>query len=343
MQELRIGIVHNEPVSIGQEFSEASHDVIVQVEAIEKTLGARGYSTTRIPFTKDLEGFIQKVKIAGIQAAFNLCETVDEDPQLAGHPAAVLELTGIPFSGSPSVALMLTTDKLISKRILRAVGIRTPDYVVYDGFGSFHPGVLKYPVVAKPRFQDASIGIDQDSVFETKDRLLRDVADLYAQFGTLIIEEFVEGREFNISLIGYPRPRTLPIAEIDFAEFPRDLHRIVGYRAKWDRSSFEYNHTPRIFPKRLPGELTANIEDTAIECFRLFMLRDYGRVDMRMDRAGKIHVLEVNANCCLSPDAGFAAAAEHAGIPYSEMINDLLNCIMQRIEKHGNKTCEISR
>jgi D-alanine-D-alanine ligase len=341
MPKARIGIIHNEPVLAGKEFSEASHDVLVQVEAIEKVLMESGYPTARVPFTKNLKGFTQRMSEARVQAAFNLCETVDEDPQLAGHPAAVLELMGVPFTGSPSMALMLTTDKLMSKRLLRAKGMRTPDYLVYESLGSFNPGILTYPVIAKPRYQDASIGIDQGSVFKSKKELLDGIERLYAQFGTLIIEEFVDGREFNVSLIGYPRARVLPIAEIDFEQFPEGLFPIVGYRAKWERSSFEYNHTPRIFPMDLSPGLTATIENTALDCFRLFLLRDYGRIDLRMDKAGRIHVLELNANCCLSPDAGFAAAAERSGSSYSEMVIELLDSVMKRAFKHDHQACTI--
>lgn len=342
MHKTRVGIIHNEPAPACQEFSEASHDVLVQVEAIERVLRESGYPTVRILFTRDLNGFTQRMREAQVHAAFNLCETVDEDPRLAGHPAAVLELMEIPFTGSPSMALMLTTDKLMTKRLLRARGIRTPDYLVYEYFGSFNPAILNFPVIAKPRYQDASVGIDQESVFKNKKELLNNIERLYAHHGTLIIEEFLEGREFNISLIGHPRARVLPLAEIDFGQFPADLHPIVGYKAKWDRSSFEYNHTPQIFPMDLSPGLTANIENTASDCFRLFLLRDYGRIDIRMDKAGRIHVLEINANCCLSPDAGFAAAAEHSGSSYSEMVIELLDSVMKRVFKHDHQACTIS-
>lgn len=343
MPSVRIGIIHNEPVPMGRDFSEASHDVLVQVEAIEKVLAEAGYHTIRIPFTRDVSGFIQKMNAEGVQLVFNLCETVDEDPRLAGHPAAILELMGIPFTGSPSFSLALSTDKLMTKRLLRAKGIRTPDYLVYDDCHSFNPGVLKFPVIAKPRYQDASIGIDQKSVFKNKGQLLEEVEELYASFGTLVIEEFVKGREFNVALLGYPSPRVLPIAEIDFRQFPEGLFRIVGYKAKWDKSSFEYHHTPRLFPGEFSQGVAETIEDTSTECFQLFMLRDYGRIDLRMDDTGKLHVLEVNANCCLSPDAGFAAAAEQAGMPFSEMIITLLGFMMERTHTHDNQACKIPR
>jgi len=342
MHKARIGIVHNQPLSVGHEFAEASTDVVVQVEAIEKALQESGYDTRRIPFTKDLSGFMQKMTEARVEVVFNLCETVDEDPRCAGHPAAVLELMGIPFTGSPSLALMLTTDKLLTKRLLRAMGIRTPDYLVYDSVGTFHPGVLKYPVIAKPRYEDASIGIDQESVFQCKEKLLGGIEALHDRFGTILVEEYVGGREFNVSLFGYPSAKVLPVAEIDFREFPDGLFPIVGYRAKWDKSSFEYHHTLRTFPEDLSLGLLASIESTAAECFRLFMLRDYGRVDMRMDGSGRVNVLEVNANCCLSPDAGFAAAGGRAGMDYAEIVNQLLEFVMQRACNYGHKACYLS-
>lgn len=269
--------------------------------------------------------------------AFNLCETVGEDPQLAAHPAAVLELMGIPFSGSPSPAIMLTTDKLMTKRLLKANGISTPNYQVYDGAAAFRADALTFPVVVKPRFQDASVGIDQESVFRSGEELNARIGKLFEDFGTLLVEEYIAGREFNISLLGHPAPKTLPAAEIDFSGFPDDLFPIVGYRAKWDTSSVEYQHTARQFPD-LPHALQRDLERTALECFRLFMLRDYGRIDIRVDLAGRIYVLEINANPCLSPDAGFVAAAERGGITYTSMIEHFLDFMIQRSHEYDYQT-----
>jgi D-alanine-D-alanine ligase len=157
------------------------------------------------------------------------------------------------------------------------------------------------------------------------------------------VEEFVGGRELNISLFGYPTAHALPVAEIEFREFPEGLFPIVGYRAKWDKDSFEYQHTLRAFPGDLPPPMLAGIESTALECFRLFMMRDYGRVDIRMDESGRSNVLEVNANCCLSPDAGFSAAIERAGINYSEMVTQFLEFMEQRSGAYDHQACQISR
>jgi D-alanine-D-alanine ligase len=338
MSKKVVGLIHNVPVSPGQAFSEASADIMTQVEAIEGAFEDLGHRSVRISFTREVGDTIKRMKEAGVELAVNLCETVDEDPHFVGHPAALLELLSIPFSGSPAIALMLTTDKLITKQLLKAHGIRTPPYRMYDGAHSLNFRGLKYPVILKPRFQDASIGIEQESIFIDDLSLREGINGFFDRFGPLLVEEYVGGREFNVSLFGYPSPRALPLAEIDFSSFPEGLFPIVGYRAKWDTSSFEYHHTPRKFPQGLSSSLRQGIEGIALECFHLLMLRDYGRIDMRVDDDGQIYVLEVNANPCLSPDAGFAAAAQQAGMSYTEMVETLVEFVEQRARNDGTTT-----
>jgi D-alanine-D-alanine ligase len=233
------------------------------------------------------------------------------------------------------MSLMVTTDKVTTKQLLKAAGIKTPNFAIYDGSAFPNTGKLKLPVIVKPRFEDASIGIDQESVFSDMEKLDSGLKEMCSRFGPLLVEEYIDGREFNISLFGYPSARVLPIAEIEFSEYPKELFRIVGYRAKWDASSFESRHTRRAFPN-LSRRLQLSMERVAVECYRLFMLRDYARVDVRVDARGSVYVLEVNANPCLSPDAGFAAAVERAGMKYSEMVGELLDFLVKRSNAYGN-------
>jgi D-alanine-D-alanine ligase len=332
-----IGIVHNEPVAPGSQFSEASLDVLTQVEAFESALHELGHPCVRIAFTRDIQRFMEAMTKNKVEMALNLCETVDEEATLSGHPAAVLELLGIPFSGSPSISLMLTTDKVMTKSLLRASGIATPNYSVFSKMEQACSFDLRYPVIVKPRFEDASIGIDQESVFESEKSLRKGIRNFSERFGDLLVEEYIGGRELNVSLFGYPSAKVMAVADIDFSEFPEHLYPIVGYRAKWDKTSFEYHHTPRSFPQDLSSFLLGCVKRTAVACFKLFMLRDYGRVDMRVNGTGKAYVLEVNANPCLSPDAGFAAAAQHAGMTYSKLVDRLVSFMVQRREKHAHQ------
>ncbi len=331
MKHLTVGIIHNEPIPKGDPNWESSADVLAQVEAIEAALAELEQPRVRIPFTRDLSRFVSQVQAARIDIAFNLCESVDEDPLLIGHPAAVLELLGIPFTGSSAMALLLSTDKLTVKRLLSASGLRTPPFFLYEGAEVLRPAGLHFPVILKPRFQDASIGIEQESVVENSIDLLPRLEELYGRYGAILVEEYVAGREFNVSLFGYPQPRVMPLAEIDFSEFPADLHRIVSYKAKWDEDSFEYHHTQRIFPDTLPESLQHTMRHMAQECFGLFGLRDYARVDLRLDAQGRLAILEINANPCLSPDAGFPAAVAHSGMGYTEMIGEFLRLVSLRL------------
>ena len=123
----------------------------------------------------------------------------------------------------------------------------------------------------------------------------------------------------------------MPLAEIDFSEFPADLHRIVSYKGKWDEESFEYNHSPRCFPNNLPAPVQQAMRNMAQECFTLFALRDYARVDLRLNQKGELYILEINANPCLSPDGGFAAAVAENKMNYTEMVGEFIRLVALRV------------
>lgn len=320
-----VGMIYNKP----RHNTSDSLDILTQVDAIERSLTLLGYHPVIIPFTKDISLFLNRLKKYGIRMVFNLCETVDEDATLCGHPAAVLELLGIPFTGSPSSSLMISTDKMLTKQIIKSSGVLTPKSILLTDLLYFNSTALRFPVIVKPQFEDASIGIDQHSVFANKQDLNKRLKDYIARFGSVIVEEYILGREFNVSLMGYPALAPLPPAEIDFTLLPKNLYHIVGYRAKWDPSSIEYRYTNRIFPKNL-SSLRRRIDITAKICSQLLNIRDYGRVDIRLDHQENIYVLEVNANPCLSPDSGFVAAARESGLSYDQMIEKMIGFVRQR-------------
>ncbi|MCK9274936.1 MAG: hypothetical protein M0P57_07590 [Syntrophales bacterium] len=333
----RIALAHNIPSE-----SNDSLDVLDQVCAIEEALDDLGFASLRIPFTRNLNSFLTQIRKSHADIIFNLVETVDEEAALASHPAAVFELLDLPFTGSSASALALTTDKVTAKRLMRACGIRTPNYLIYEGAASFNASHLTFPVILKPRFEDASIGIDQDSIYEDERHLRKNIQNHYARYGSLLVEEYIDGREFNVSLFGYPVPQVLPLTEIDFSHFPHTLYPIVGYKAKWDTSSFEYTHTPRLLSRETEPSLAGEINKLAFDCFRLFGLRDYARVDIRATAHNKPYVLEVNANPCLSPDAGFAVATANAGFCYADMVDKIVRFALARSKDkahHGETGC----
>jgi D-alanine-D-alanine ligase len=325
-----IVLIYNQPIEPGLANWESSADVMAQVEAIEQSLIDLGRPVTRIPVSRNLKRFLQDIEDADIQAAFNLCESLDDDPFFIAHPAAVLELLGIPFTGASSAALQTTTNKQVTKLLLRGAGLPTPASVLYDGTLVADPPQLRFPVIIKPRDQDASIGIDQDSIIDSAADLPDALLTFFKNYGPLLVEEYIDGREFNVSLLGYPAPEVMPVAEIDFSSMPQHLHHIVGYRAKWEPDSVEYRQTKRVFPP-LEHTLTARLQDLSRRCFQLFGLRDYGRVDLRMGTDGSLYVLEINANPCLSPDAGFPAAVGRAGLDYTAMVAKMTSFLGDRM------------
>lgn len=324
-----IGLVHNRPVGREEDNYQSSIDVMVQVEAIEKALDELGHRSVRLPFSRDLHGFLGALQASGAEAVFNLCESVDDDPLFIGHPAAVLELLDIPFTGSSAATLLTTTDKYLVKRLLQAEGIATPAFFLYEGQQRVDCCGLRFPLILKPQFQDASIGIDQESVIADEAGLPDALTAMYELYGPLLVEEYIEGREFNISLFGFPEALVMPAAEIDLSGYPEELFRIVGYRAKWDPDSVEFHQSKRVFPE-LAEDLLAPMAAAARRCYALFRLRDYGRVDFRIGGDGAAYVLEINANPCLSPDAGFVAAVGRSGVDYTGMVGRFRDFLARR-------------
>ncbi|MBN1573365.1 MAG: D-alanine--D-alanine ligase [Deltaproteobacteria bacterium] len=333
MDQKTIGIIHNVPISNGKANYKASQDVMVQVDAVKEAIEQLGYKSVTVPFTKDISAFLKDIRNSAVDFIFNLCETVDEDPKLAWQPAAILEYLGIPFSGSSSEAILITTDKLFAKRLLSSSGIKTPEYFIYSGSPAPMPDGFRFPAIVKPRFEDASIGIDQESVFENQFQFKDKIHEFYKRYGQMIVEEYIGGREFNVSVFGYQDPKVLPVAEIVFADYPEKLYKVVTYRAKWEENSFEFQNSARIFPEYIDASLLKRISETALKCFHLFRTRDYARVDMRVDEDENVYVLEINANPCISPDAGLPAACERAGLSYIDMIGKFVDFLASRSER----------
>jgi D-alanine-D-alanine ligase len=231
---------------------------------------------------------------------------------------ALLEVLGIPFTGASSAAMFATTHKRVAKRLLTAAGLPTPAWVDAGATAAgIAPGSGRW--ILKSVCEDASIGIADDAVLEVSapERLPSLVAARAARLGLEVFaERYVEGREFNLSLLAKDDGvEVLPPAEIVFQGFPPGKPRIVGYAAKWDEASFEYSHTPRSFEFGAADRtLLAELEELSRRAWSLFGLSGYARVDFRVDADGRPWILELNANPCLSEDAGFAAAAGRANL-----------------------------
>ena len=303
-----------------------------EVSAIEESLrngGYRPYVFAVENFSRDL---IQTLTEISPKFVFNLCEEINGKCELEMCVAGLLELMGIPYTGSDPFALGLALNKFHVKQILRSAGIPTArGYLRYPGQKLTIPRGMRFPMIVKPSRQDASLGINSNSVCHAPEQLEKQILYIHEVYDQeALVEEYLDGREFNVSVMGDRNPEVLAISEINFTGLPDDEPRIVSYRAKWDEESLVFNSTVPICPAPISKRLENRIRNIAIRSYQCIGCRDYARIDMRTDARGSIYVLEVNPNPDISPKAGFARAARAAGYSYSEMILRISEAAVER-------------
>lgn len=301
-------------------------DTIVTAEAVTAALRRLGYNSEIIRLGLDLSA-VAGLAQAGPSLVFNLVEALNGDAALAQLAPAVLDHFGLAYTGSGLAAHHLTLSKTAAKRRLESAGLPTPRWSL-DGSGF----ACNERVIVKSDTEHASLGLDAASVVPGA-QAAAEIALRQQRFGgTFFAEAFVDGREFNLSLLETPEgPRVLPVAEILFVDFPADRPRIVDYEAKWVPESPAYTNTPRSFDfAPVDAPLIAALSELALAAWRLFALGGYARVDFRVDAAGRPTILEVNVNPCLAPDAGFAAAAARAGLDYDAVIASIVTATKGR-------------
>ncbi|MEE4257884.1 MAG: ATP-grasp domain-containing protein [Bacteroidales bacterium] len=293
-------------------------DVLNQAGAVEVALHNLGHDTERVFLEMNLEKAAERLRQLRPEFVFNLVESIDGSGKLIHLAPSLLEHLGIPYTGVRSEAMYVSSNKTLAKLMLRQAKLPTPQWI--DDLK--HARLKKNTrYIAKPVWEDASVGITDSSVMPGDKKLLSAFLESNSRY-RYFFEEYIEGREFNISILGGKKgPEVLPIAEIVFRDYPEGKPLIVGYEAKWHEDSFEYSNTVRSFglEKEDPG-LARALEKICRQCWALFGLTGYSRVDFRVDGQGRPYVLEVNANPCLSPDAGFYAASEQAGYNFNTIV-----------------------
>src|SRR5688572_28519973 len=256
---------------------------------------------------------------------FNLAESYDGKSALESNVAGLLNLLDLRYTGSSPAGLLLAGDKSISTKMLRANGVKTPDSATLFRGTIESAGNLVFPLIVKPPQEDASLGITGKSDVKYLKELFDQLDALHTEYSSpILVEEFVDGREFFVGVLGNAQPQALPIMEMDFTGFPADKPRITSWAAKWgddgDEKGAEFAGTKSVFPEDLDEDLVERVHAVALDAFKALRLRDYARVDMRVSPKGEIYVLEINPNCYLEKDAEFARAARKAEIEYDALI-----------------------
>ena len=323
---MKVVILHDE---IRPGAREDELDALVQAEAIGAALRGLGHECDAMGLTLDLGAGKDRLKRLAPDLVFNIVESLGGFAQLIHAAPALLDSLGIPYTGGSTEAMFLTSSKLLTKQWLANAGLPTAPWV--DEAGAVH-GELRLPewVIVKSSWEEASVGIEDDNVMDVSSmgELQSAMHRLSSRLGGCpFAERFIEGREFNLSVLAGPNgPEVLPPAEIHFTDYPPGKPRIVNFAAKWRADAFEFHHTPRCFEfAPMDRPLLERLTRLSLECWSLFRLRGYARVDFRVDSTGQPWILEVNVNPCISPDAGFAAAGQQAaGLSYAEMIQRIV-------------------
>jgi D-alanine-D-alanine ligase len=329
-------VVYNvvEEIERGEEDDLFAEQEIVLVEQfIEKALGEHGHAAAAVPIRNDLWGPLKPYD-PDEWLIFNLCESFRNKTYLEPYIISVFEHLGFRYTGSDRRALSNCLDKARAKETLQAHGIPTAAYQTFTPW-TVQQRHLAFPLFVKPVSEDASIGITSNSVVHDDRALRRQVRYIWELYHEpALAEEFIDGREFNVTVLGNESPRVLPLSEISFRHIANPFARIVSFRAKWVPTSEEYLKTPPTCPARVSEALKARIEDVARRAYQAMGLRDYGRVDIRV-KDGIPYVLEVNPNADLSPDAGIARAARTAGMSYADLVDEILRLAARRYRLKG--------
>ncbi len=313
-------------------FDITQSDPIQEFESIAKALRKSGYDAYILNILDNIQIFLRDFEKNKPDVIFNLVEIYKDIPRLEASFTGLLELLKVPYTGAPPQALSNCQSKILTKRILSSEGIRTPRYKVIKLLRKTYLHGLRYPVIVKPALEDASVGIENESIVTNHKMLkkrIEHVFEVYKQ--PALLEEYIKGRELNVAVFGDKKPRALPISEIDFSKMPDYLYNIVSFQAKWDPLHEAYHKTIPVCPAKLPQKIREEAKQTAIKCFKIMGCRDYARVDMRYSKENrKLYVLEVNPNPDLQEDAGFMRSAKQAGYSYNKALKRIVEFALKR-------------
>ena len=336
---MRIAIVHNK---VGEESRIDEKDVLIQSEAVSRALQELNHETITLGCSLDLDEMERQLSSIGPDMVFNLVESLAGEGRFIHFFPGLLDAMGIPYTGSPTEVLCVTSHKVLAKERMTHYGLATPAWrgpypADIPCLQEDPPQADKKTWLIKSLWEHGSLGLDDSGPisgvgFEKLDKLLVERAPMLGR--ACFAEVFIPGREFNLSLLmDSEGPRVLPPAEICFENYDDKRLRIVGYRAKWESESFEFHHTPRRFDFP-PGDtsLLETLTSMAVRCWQCFGMRGYCRVDFRVDPDGRPWILEINSNPCLSPDAGFAAAVSRAGMTYKDAVAKIIADTVQSKE-----------
>jgi D-alanine-D-alanine ligase len=313
----------------------AKFPILVSAQ-IEEILTRRGYKARRLAAEPPIKKLVRQIEDDDSDLVFNVCESLGGAGEEERRIASILELLDKRFTGSGSLALTLAGDKSLSKKMFEFHGVKSPDFaIIAPGHVEGTARLTSFPFIVKPIATDASIGINAKSVVHNVEDLMNRVFSIQEEFHTpALVEEYIDGREIYIGLLGNPPVMLTPI-EWDLSKLPPDMPRIAGTEAKWEEEKNpEFKAAKEFVPQDVLDneEIMERIRTTAFDAFKALLIRDYARIDMRLKADGIPYVIEVNPNPWLDKAAEFAMAARRSKpeLSYGDMIERIVELAMAR-------------
>jgi len=324
---VKIALLHT------QEAAEPPEDPVLG--QLEEALREGGHAPIRVAVGADIDPLIATLRREAPDLVFNMAESFGGKSALESNIAALLNLVGLRYTGSSPSGLMLAGDKALTKKVLSFHGIKTPEFATAFRGALEHAGNLTFPVIVKPPQEDASLGITAKSVVRDLKGLMEAMDDLQKEFKQpSLVEQYIEGREFYVGVLGNESATALPVIELDFSKFPTDKPKIASWQAKWGEdgagSGAEFAGTESVFPTDVDPALVERMQRVAVDAFEALRLRDYARIDLRVTPEGEIFVIEVNPNCYLERESEFARAAAKSGLAYPALVERLVELASAR-------------
>lgn len=324
-------LVAYSPTRLGRDKTGRPHlerHILSTVADVTGALREAGYRVETAALGRDPRRFLAVARRFRPRVVFNLCEGIAGAAELEKNAVALFEMARLRCTGNGCLALAVCLEKTMTKRLLRAARIDTPEFVTVapgeEPVG--HPG---FPLIIKPALADGSVGITARSVVKTEAALRRRVQYVHRWFRQpALVERFVAGREFQVALVGNQHPEVLAVAELSYRGLPRSLPRICSFSAKWNPGSPYYRHTNPVLPAPVSETLHHRLVAAATRVWRVLGLRGYARIDFRV-RRHRPYVVDVNPNCDISADAGLARAARHAGMTYAQLCDRIVRLALE--------------
>jgi D-alanine-D-alanine ligase len=333
-KRLRVALIYNShtgstpdrPGDLG-----GTEDLKAMIRRLARALRSTGCEVVTLPMHDDLLLFQRRLRRIEPDVVFNQYEDVVHGASYEMRLAATVRMMGYPMTGSPALALGLHRDKYMAANLFQGVGIPIPQQTsLLERIGDVDQRKWQFPVIVQPFREHAGVGLDRQSVVSTKKALREKVAFVIRAFRQpALVQGFLPGREFNVSVIGGKRIQVLPLAEVDYSHLPAEIPSIMSYAAKFLETSAEYQNTGVICPAVVEPELAREIGAIALRAFRAVGGWGYGRVDMRLDSRGAPRVLEVNCNPSLEEGVALARSALVAGIEYPQLLRLIIKAAFE--------------